>query len=177
VKRIACVLFLVACKSPGGGPSPPPGQTASEVAVTSSFAAGGSIPVSDTCDGTDQSPQLNWSAMPDKVKTIAIVVEDPDAPSGTFTHWILWNVKGDTRLIGANGNGGYSGGIGGTNDFDRPGYSGPCPPKGTLHHYHFHVYGLDTTLTLKQSDKRADLDHAMSGHVIAKGDLVGTFQH
>ena len=178
MKRIALVvLSVVACKSSGGSPTPPPGQAAAEITVSSSFTPNGPIPTSDTCDGTDQSPQLNWSAMPDKTKTVAIIVDDPDAPKGTFTHWILWNVKGDTRLIGANGNGGYSGGVAGTNDFDKLGYSGPCPPKGAQHHYHFRVYGLDTTLSLKPSDKRADLDHAMSGHVIAQGELVGTFQH
>ncbi len=173
----AIALSLVACKSSGGSPSPPPGQAVSEVTVTSTFAANGVIPTASTCDGADTSPQISWSAMPDKVKTIALVVDDPDAPKGTFTHWIMWNVKGDTRLIPANGNGGYSGGVAGTNDFDKQGWSGPCPPKGALHHYHFRIYGLDATLTLKPNDKRADLDHAMSGHVIAQGDLVGTFQH
>jgi Raf kinase inhibitor-like YbhB/YbcL family protein len=178
MKRIALAVMLLGCKDSPISPTPPPGQTAAQVTVTSStFSDGAGIPVDDTCDGADQSPQLTWTAMPDKTKTVALVVDDPDAPSGTFTHWILWNVSGGTRVLGAGGNGGYAGGISGMNDFGKLGYGGPCPPKGQLHHYHFRVYGLDTTLTLKPTDKRADLDRAMTGHVIAQGELVGTFKH
>ncbi len=178
MKRIVLAMVLFGCKDTPVAPTPPPGQTAAEVTVSSaSFSNGASIPPELTCDGADQSPQLAWTAMPDKTKTVAIIVDDPDAPNGTFTHWILWNVAGPTRMLGANGNGGYAGGIAGTNDFGKAGYGGPCPPKGKLHHYHFRVYGLDTTLALKPSDKRSDLDRAMTGHVIAQGELVGTFQH
>ena len=177
-KIVLCVLVAAACKNTSGPPGPPAGQTAASLTVTSAgFGSGTAIPVNNTCDGSDLSPQINWSMPPDKTKTLAVIVDDPDAPGGTFTHWILWNVKGDTQLIGTGGNGGYSGGIAGTNDFGKVGYSGPCPPKGSTHHYHFRIYGLDTTLTLKPSDKRSDLDHAMNGHVIAQGDLVGTFSH
>ncbi len=179
MKRLVFLVLLASCKSASVSPTPPPGQTPADVTVSSaSFATGAAIPKDNTCDGADQSPQLSWTAMPDKTKSIALIVDDPDAPNGTFTHWILWNVKGDTRSLGAGGNGGYGGGVAGTNDFDKTGYSGPCPPKGKLHHYHFRIYGLDTMLSsLKPSDKRSELDKALNGHVIAQGELVGTFEH
>ena len=175
----ALVAFgLAACRDAGVSPSPPPGKTATSVTVSSSaFSAGSAIPANYTCDGADQSPDLAWTAVPDGAKSIAIVVDDPDAPHGTFTHWIVWNIQPSTRTLGAGGGGGLAGGVSGTNDFDRVGYSGPCPPKGAAHHYHFRVYGLDTTVSLKPSAKRSDLDKALSGHVLAQGELVGTFQH
>ncbi|HEY1956898.1 MAG TPA: YbhB/YbcL family Raf kinase inhibitor-like protein [Polyangiaceae bacterium] len=168
----------LACKTASVSPSPVPGTTPQAVVVTSSaFPQGSGIPALNTCDGADQSPDLSWTSVPDSTKSIAIVVEDPDAPHGTFTHWIVWNILPSTRSLGGGGNGGLAGGMSGTNDFDHVGYSGPCPPKGSLHHYHFRVYGLDTTVALKQDAKRADLDKAMAGHVLASGELVGTFQH
>jgi Raf kinase inhibitor-like YbhB/YbcL family protein len=177
---LAAVALLVAsCRNASvSPPGPPHGKTASSVTVSSSaFSAGQPIPPQYTCDGADQSPELSWTAVPDAAKSVAIIVDDPDAPSGTFTHWILWNIEPGTRTLGTGGSGGLGGGTSGTNDFDHVGYSGPCPPKGALHHYHFSVYGLDTKLTLRPTYKRPDLDRAMNGHVIAKGELVGTFQH
>lgn len=172
-------VFLVACHdTASSAPSPAKGVTPASISVSSvAFSAGGAIPVAHTCDGPGQSPELSWTAMPDSATTIAIVMDDPDAPKGTFTHWIVWNITKDTRQLGAGGNGGLAGGIAGTNDFGEVGYGGPCPPKGTLHHYHVKIYGLDAKLSLRQSDKRSDLDHAMNGHVVAQGELVGTFQH
>lgn len=171
-------FVLTACKDASVSPSPPPGKTATSVVVSSSaFAAGSPIPAGSTCDGSDESPDLSWASLPDTTRSIAIVVDDPDAPHGTFTHWLVWNVNPATRTIGGGGGGGLAGGITGTNDFGREAYGGPCPPKGQLHHYRFTIYGLDTTVTLKPSAKRADLDKAMAGHVLAQGALVGTFTH
>jgi Raf kinase inhibitor-like YbhB/YbcL family protein len=174
----AAALVVGGCRDASVSPGPPAGKTAAAIVVSSaSFPTGASIPPQYTCDGGDQSPQLSWTSVPEGTKSIAIIVDDPDAPHGTFTHWTLWNVAATARTIGANGNGGFAGGISGTNDFDRVGYSGPCPPKGQLHHYHFTVYALDTTLKLRASDKRADVNQALHGHVLAQGTLVGTFQH
>ena len=174
----AAAVALVGCKSASLSPSPPPGKSPQSVGVTSpAFSASSPIPAGNTCDGAEQSPGLSWTAMPDGVQSIAIIVDDPDAPQGTFTHWIVWNIAPDARTIGEGGNGGLGGGVSGTNDFGKTGYGGPCPPKGQLHHYHFKVYGLDAKVDLRPSDKRADLDKALSGHVLAQGDLVGTFQH
>ncbi len=170
-------IFAVGCRDSASA-SPPKGVTPESITVSSStFASNGPIPAANTCDGAGQSPELSWTALPSSAKTIAIIMDDPDAPMGTFTHWILWNIAPDTRQLGVGGNGGLAGGMAGTNDFGEVGYGGPCPPKGKLHHYHVKVYGLDAKLSLKQSDKRSDLDKAMSGHVVAQGELVGTFEH
>jgi Raf kinase inhibitor-like YbhB/YbcL family protein len=174
------LIGLVGCRS-NSAPSPPSpanGVTPASVTVSSAaFASGGAIGADYTCDGTDRSPQLAWSAMPSTAKTVAFVVDDPDAPSGTFTHWIAWNIKPDARTIADGANAVTVGGASGTNDFGRIGYGGPCPPRGQLHHYHFRIYGLDASLTLRADAKRAEMDAAMSGHVVALGELVGTFQH
>lgn len=175
---VCTALSLVGCRDASVSPGPPAGKTVAQVVVSSAaFAAGSSIPPQYTCDGTGESPQLAWTAMPDAAKSAVLVVDDPDAPHGTFTHWIVWNIAPATRTIGTASNGGLGGGVNGTNDFDRVGYGGPCPPKGQLHHYRFTVYGLDKKLDLRPSDKRADLDRAMSSHVVAQGTLVGTYRH
>ena len=172
-------IFWMACRdSPSGPPAPPVGVTPASITVSSAaFASNAPIPVAHTCDGAGQSPELSWSAMPPSAKSIAIVMDDPDAPMGTFTHWIVWNIAPDARQLGAGANGGLAGGMAGTNDFGDVGYGGPCPPKGKLHHYHVKIFGLDAKLTLRQSDKRSDVDKAMGGHVVAQGELVGTFEH
>ena len=178
VLAASAAFVLGGCRDASVSPGPPPGKTAQSLVVSSSaFPAQSPIPAAYTCDGTDQSPELAWTTVPDGTKSIAIVVDDPDAPHGTFTHWIVWNISPGARSLGTGGNGGLSGGISGTNDFDRVGYSGPCPPKGQLHHYRFTVYALDAQPTLRQSDRRADVDKALAGHVVAQGTLVGTFQH
>ena len=178
MKKLALLMLLAGCKDQSVTPGPAAGKTAAPLTVSSpSFAEGASIAASHTCDGPDQSPQLGWTAAPDSAKSIAIVVDDPDAPGGTFTHWIIWNIKPDTRLLGAGGNGGFAGGISGTNDFDHVGYNGPCPPKGTVHHYRFTVYALDVLLALKSNEKRAALDKMMNGHIVAQGTLRGTYTH
>jgi Raf kinase inhibitor-like YbhB/YbcL family protein len=175
MKRILFVVACVACKDAGVSPSPANGTTVMSVTITSaSFAANAPIPVDHTCDGADQSPQLSWTSMPGTTRSIAVVLDDPDAPSGTFTHWLLWNVAAETRTLPP---GAMGGGMAGTNDFGKVGYNGPCPPKGKLHHYRFNVYGLDTILKLKATDKRSDLDTALHGHVVAQGMLAGTFEH
>ncbi len=171
-------VVLVACNDPKTAPAPAKGVTPAAISVSStSFGAGAAIPKDFTCDGADRSPQLSWSDPPASAKSIAIVVDDPDAPHGTFTHWIAWNITATTRAI-AEGQGAESaGGVSGENDFGRAGWSGPCPPKGALHHYHFKVFGLDAALSLKPDAKRSALDSAMSGHVVAQGEMVATFQH
>jgi Raf kinase inhibitor-like YbhB/YbcL family protein len=175
---VVALLACVACRDASVSPGPVKGTTPATVDVTSSaFGTGSQIPTDYTCDGADQSPDLSWTSMPNTARSIAIIAVDPDAPSGNFTHWILWNMKPEARALNAGGNGGFGGGTGGTNDFGHVGYNGPCPPKGKLHHYHFKVYGLDAMLTLTASNKRSELDSAMNGHVVASGDLVGTFQH
>jgi Raf kinase inhibitor-like YbhB/YbcL family protein len=178
------VLLLVAgaashgCKSGGGQPSPPPGVALGTLTVTStSFSSNGTVPVDQSCDGADKSPQLTFSAPPVGTQAFAIVAEDPDALSGTFTHWIVYNLPGDVRALAEGADPSTVGGTVGTNDFNRPGYSGPCPPKSELHHYFFRVFALNSTLDVKPGAARGAVDGAMSGHVLAEGTLVGLFSH
>jgi Raf kinase inhibitor-like YbhB/YbcL family protein len=179
---LTVVIFACAasagCKSAGGELSPAPGAAVGSLAVTSrSFPSSRTIPVDSTCDGADKSPGLTWSAPPPNTKTFAILAEDPDAPGGTFTHWIAYNIPADMRELPEAADPVALGGAVGNNDFNRPGYSGPCPPKGELHRYYFRVFALNAAVDVKPGSTRADVDAALSGHVLARGALLGTFSH
>jgi Raf kinase inhibitor-like YbhB/YbcL family protein len=169
---------LGACKSGGAQPSPPPGVTLASLAVTSkSFPSSSAIPVDYTCDGADRSPQLTWSAPPAGTRSLAVVVDDPDAPGGIFTHWLVFNLRADTLALAEAIDPGDLGTSVGINGFNRQGYSGPCPPRMELHHYFFRVFALDALLDAKPGANREAVDAAMSGHVLAEGALVGVFSH
>jgi Raf kinase inhibitor-like YbhB/YbcL family protein len=142
------------------------------------FASGALIPVKFSADGKDVSPNLIWSKAPAQAKSIAVTCTDPDAPRGTWWHWIVFNLAPDTTQLKENQSKGASLGGGasqGTNDFGNTGYNGPAPPKGPIHHYHFAVYALDTKLALKPACSKAELTAALSGHVLASGEWVGTY--
>jgi Raf kinase inhibitor-like YbhB/YbcL family protein len=146
--------------------------------VTSkSFASNGTIPVDYTCDGIDKSPPLTWSAPPAGTRSLAVVVDDPDAPGGDFTHWLVFGLRPDSLAIGEAVDPAALGAFSGMNGFNRIGYSGPCPPRMELHHYYFNVFALDSPLEAKPGAARDIVDSAMAGHVLAKGTLVGTFAH
>lgn len=130
------------------------------------------IPPQYTCDGANVSPPLRWSGTPEGTKSLALIVDDPDAPVGLFTHWLAWNIDPKTTDIPAGNAPG--GAVQGKNDFGETGYGGPQPPSGT-HRYYFKVFALDRTLDLKAGAKRRDLDAAMKGHVIAQGQLMGRY--
>ncbi len=174
---VACAASS-GCKSAGGELAPAPGAAVSSLSVTSrSFPSGRAIPVDCTCDGADKSPDLTWSAPPPGTQSFAILAEDPDASGGTFTHWIAYNVPADVRDLPEAADPVALGGAVGNNDFNRPGYSGPCPPKGELHRYLFRVFALNATVDVKPASTRADVDAALSGHVLARGVLLGVFSH
>jgi hypothetical protein len=161
------------------------GAFAIALAAIASFAAGGSkmkitssalqegasIPSKFTCDGADTSPPLQIADVPSGAKALALIVDDPDAPSGLFTHWTVWNIPAQT---GAIGEGSTPKGVQGTNDFGKSGYGGPCPPSGT-HRYYFKVFALDRELDLRFGAKRGQLDAAMKGHIVAQGELMGRY--
>jgi Raf kinase inhibitor-like YbhB/YbcL family protein len=173
---VACASAHPACKSGGLQPSPPPGSTLASMAVTSnSFASNATIPVDNTCDGADRSPQVTWSAPPAGTKSLVIVMDDPDAPGGDFTHWIVFDIRPDTLSIPEASDLADSGTVLGLNGFNRVAYSGPCPPKMELHRYVIRVFALDTLLPAKPGANREAIDTAMSGHVLAEGALMGTF--
>jgi Raf kinase inhibitor-like YbhB/YbcL family protein len=145
---------------------------------SASFSDGGAIPSDHTCDGADLSPQLQWQSAPAGTKSFAIVVDDPDAPAD-FTHWLVYNISPGVRDLPQNASthaAAHQGAAEGTNDFGRSGYGGPCPPRGNPHHYVFRVYALDLLLDLPPGVTRKQLDAAMSGHILAQGQIVGTYQ-
>jgi Raf kinase inhibitor-like YbhB/YbcL family protein len=135
------------------------------------FHEGADIPSKFTCDGSDTSPPLQISGVPAEAKSLALIADDPDAPGGLFTHWVIWNIPPQTSSIA---DGSAPKGVQGTNDFDRSGYGAPCPPSGT-HRYNFRVFALDRELDLRSGAKRGQLDAAMKGHVIAQGELIGRY--
>lgn len=140
------------------------------LALTSpAFHAGGHIPSPFTCTGADLSPPLRWSHVPRRTRTFALRLDDPDAPGGTFTHWTAWNLGGASFTAGARFR------FEGTNSFGRIGYSGPCPPSGSVHHYVFRLYALNARLTLKRGATPAQFSTALRGHVVATARLVALY--
>jgi Raf kinase inhibitor-like YbhB/YbcL family protein len=136
------------------------------------------IPKEVTCDGDDRSPSLEWSGAPPKTQTFALVVHDPDAPRGDWTHWIVYDIPRTTRALkpGAPADEHVDGGAQGTNDFGRLGWGGPCPPPGSAHRYVFELYALDAPLGLAPGSSRADVEAAMKGHVLARASLTGSYE-
>jgi len=150
-------------------------NAASSISITSSsFQAGGDIPAKFTCDGTNVSPALQIGGVPNEAKSLVLIVDDPDAPRGLFTHWIIWNIDPKTTRVAENS--APAAGVQGTNDFGKRNYGGPCPPSGT-HRYFFKIFALDTKLELKPGARRAELDAAMRGHVLAQGELMARYSH
>jgi Raf kinase inhibitor-like YbhB/YbcL family protein len=128
------------------------------------------IPVKYTCDGADVNPPLTIEGVPEETKTLVLIVDDPDAPMGTFDHWVVWNIPPTTRIIEEN----TAPGKEGISSYGKHSYGGPCPPSGT-HRYFFKVYALDTQLDLKLSSTKRDVEKAMKEHVLAEGELVGVY--
>jgi Raf kinase inhibitor-like YbhB/YbcL family protein len=139
--------------------------------TSSAFNEGGNIPSKCTCDGSDTSPPLQITGVPSGAKTLVLIADDPDAPGGLFTHWLVWNIAPQTNSIAE---GTAPKGVHGTNDFGKSGYKGPCPPPGT-HRYSFKIFALDRELDLRPGAKRSQVDAAMKDHVIAQGELVGRY--
>ena len=135
------------------------------------FEHEGKIPSRYTCDDADISPPLQFSDVPEGAASLALVMDDPDAPSGTFDHWIAWNIPPSTTSIGE---GKEPEGAQGMTDFGRNGYGGPCPPGGE-HRYFFRLYALDAELDLPEGTSKADLERAMEGHVLEQATLMGKY--
>ena len=146
---------------------------------STSFKAGEEIPRKFTCDGADGSPELSWTAPPEGTQSFALIMDDPDAPVGTFTHWVLYDLPAQTSTLAE----GVSkidelpaGGRQGRNDFRKIGYGGPCPPPGKPHRYFFKLYALDRMLSLKPGSSKEDIERAMQGHILESGELMGTYR-
>lgn len=149
-----------------------PGKTSMTIS-SPAFSGGRSIPSAYTCDGTGMSPPLSFTDVPTSTKSLALIVHDPDAMSGDFTHWTVWNIAPETREIAEGTE--PTGVVQGTTSAGRAGYVSPCPPNGT-HRYTFELYALDEMLDLKTSASRQDLETAMQDHVIDTAELVGTYK-
>jgi Raf kinase inhibitor-like YbhB/YbcL family protein len=146
--------------------------------TSTAFNDGGMIPQQYTCDGQDKSPPLNWGEAPDKTRSFALIADDPDAPGGTFVHWVLYGLPAEVHELpeGVPDNETLpSGARQGVTGFGAVGYGGPCPPSGT-HRYFFKVYALDTELSLPPGRSKADLLKAMEGHVLAQGQIMGKYK-
>jgi hypothetical protein len=149
---------------------------------STAFTANGDIPAVHTCEGRDQSPPLAWTGVPAGTKSLALIVDDPDAPDPaaprmTWVHWVVYNVPPEVGefAAGASGSGMPAGAREGLNDWQRTGYGGPCPPIGR-HRYVFKLYALDTALPALKPATKAGLEKAMQGHVLAKSELVGCYR-
>jgi Raf kinase inhibitor-like YbhB/YbcL family protein len=167
------------CKtSSGPQPSAAPGASLASITVTSKSLPGDlQIPVDYSCDGKDLSPQLTWSAPPQGTKALVVMLDDPDASSGSFTHWTLFNLPPETLSLAEGVDPNSLGAKLGQNDFRSVRYNGPCPPRGDLHRYRFWVYAVDDVLPLNEGATRSDLDAALSGHLLGAGALRATFAH
>ncbi len=169
---VALLILMLACTQKG-----------EKIEVTTVFKPGEKIPAKYTCDGADISPPLRIQKISSKAKTIAVILDDPDAPLGTFTHWIIWNIPAQEKVYIPEGlpkEGKISDpieAVQGINDFRKTGYNGPCPPPGKAHRYYIRVYALDTYLNLKAGANRAELEKAMRGHILAEGSTYGMYQH
>ena len=172
---IVAVLALVASAEVRGQKASP-----SRIELrTTAFTPGGFIPKRFTCEASDVSPSLAWTDPPPGTQSFAIIEDDPDAPSGTFVHWLVYDLPASYRrlpeaLVGSDQMPG--GGRQGTNDFSRTGYSGPCPPRGRPHRYFIRLYALDAKLDLRPAATRKELEAAMKGHILAQAELMGRYQ-
>jgi Raf kinase inhibitor-like YbhB/YbcL family protein len=139
-----------------------------------SFQEGGMMPSKFTCDGRNVSPSISWEGVPEDAKSLALVCDDPDAPSGDFVHWVVFNIPAGTVRFEENAAVGDIAALGMT-DYGIMGYKGPCPPSG-IHHYHFKVYALDLMLEADNDMDKYGLLDKMEGHILAKGELVGLYK-
>ncbi len=143
------------------------------IKITSpAFSRQGMIPAKYTCDGEDINPPLAIEEVPDNAKSLVLIVDDPDAPMGVWTHWLIWNINPQTKEITENSV--PEGAVLGINDFGKLEYGGPCPPGGT-HRYFFKIYALDTVLDLPKGAKKDELEKIMTNHILDEGELVGKY--
>ncbi|MBI2027657.1 MAG: YbhB/YbcL family Raf kinase inhibitor-like protein [Deltaproteobacteria bacterium] len=139
---------------------------------SSAFEHNQKIPSKYTCDGHDLNPPLKFLDVPQEAKSLVLIMDDPDAPVGTWDHWLIWNI--DPKVSDILENAVPQGAVEGTQSWDHTGYGGPCPPSGT-HRYFFKLYALDTKLDLSKSSRKKDVESAMKGHVLSSAELIGLY--
>lgn len=179
VSRLALLLALsAACLAQQANSLAPNSSSATLVITSSAFIAGGEIPEQDSCKGADKSPELSWSGAPMHTVSFALILEDPDAPHGTWVHWVVWNIPANEHELPAGEPKTAElpdGADQGRNDFHQTGYNGPCPPGGQTHRYYFRLYALNAKLELGPNANKAALTNALKGHVLAQAEYMGTF--
>ena len=181
---LLAVILLSACgqSAPAAsGPATPDPleieQTATIELTSSAFVQGEPIPAKHTCSGEDTSPPLAWGEPPAGTQSFALIMDDPDAPGGTWVHWVFFNIPVNIRSLPEafpSGDTFPDGSLGGNNNWGRTGYGGPCPPSGT-HRYFFKLYALDEMLAINAGASKGELEKAMVGHILAYAELMGTF--
>ncbi len=168
LSALALGIFLVS------GATGKEGGKMSDMKISSpAFAHNGSIPAKYTCDGEDKSPPLVIGNVPSGAKSLALIVDDPDAPAGTWVHWVLWNIPPATSELGENAF--PPGALQGKNSWGKNLYGGPCPPSGS-HRYFFKLYALDATLDLGPATTKKELERAMEKHIVARAELTGVYK-
>jgi len=175
-----CVLVTntLWAETAGGGANGKGGALAFTIS-SPSFHNGGQIPKKFTCDGADVSPGLQWGSAPSGTQSFALIADDPDAPVGTWTHWVLFDLPAQTNSLPegiAKVDDPPSGGHQGRNDFRKIGYGGPCPPPGKPHRYFFKLYALDKKLDLKPGASKQEVEQAMQGHMVGQAEVFGMYQ-
>jgi Raf kinase inhibitor-like YbhB/YbcL family protein len=143
------------------------------IITSPSFEGGEPIPRKFTCDGYDINPELQIQNAPEEAKSLALIVDDPDAPDGTGTHWTIWNIRPDASFLKEESV--APGSVEGMTSAGRTGFHGPCPPPGAAHRYFFRLYALDTMLELKEGASREELETLIQRHLIAEAELMGTY--
>lgn len=170
---ISIIFFIISCAQEEKQIETKKLSEMANMKLTSpAFVHNGAIPSEFTCDGNDLSPPLSISDVPPNAKSLALINDDPDAPVGTWDHWVVFNIPPSTKSIPE---GTEPQGTAGKNSWGRTGYGGPCPPSGT-HRYFFKLYALDTILNLPEGSTKKDLERAMQGHIVAQAQLMGTYK-
>ena len=178
-RAFVLILVLLFYGTGCAGPSRAGGTAMKFELKSTAFVHEGEIPKKHTCDGPDVSPPLAWSEATSGTRSFALIVDDPDAPVGTWVHWVLYDLPPTTNSLSE----GFAkdpelkdGSRQGKNDFGKIGYGGPCPPRGPAHRYYFRMYALDTKLNLRPGVSRAEVDKAMKGHVLSQAELMGRYR-
>jgi hypothetical protein len=167
MKLLASLIFALASALPAFA------APQNSMFVTSNdFSNGGTIPPRFSCEGENISPSLRIAMVPQNAKEVVLIMDDPDAPKGTFTHWLVWKISPDTAEFSTNSV--PAGVVQGTNDGGKTGYMGPCPPSGQ-HRYYFRIFAVDVPLNLPPKARRADVDKAIKGHILAEATLLGRY--
>jgi Raf kinase inhibitor-like YbhB/YbcL family protein len=169
---ILFAAILAGCRSASSTPTETEESEMNLQVTGPAFSEGEAIPAKYTCDGSDLSPQLDWTSVPQGTQSLALIADDPDAPVGTWVHWVLFDLPPDLVSLPE---GASRIGTQGMNSFRKLTYGGPCPPKGSPHRYYFKLYALDTLLNLEEGASKAEVEKAMQGHILAQGQLMGKY--